>query len=308
MGVDGAAGRTPTVGSIGVVLPVRNDASYLPEWIDAVVPQAAALGAAIVVVDDASDDQTRDLAQRAGLTIIAQSRSSGPYVARNVGWLSHETDAVVFLDVRCRPRPGALAAMVDALDDPDVVIAGAEIVTSGGKGPAARWAAVAQPMNLRWQLLDPFLPFVPTAALAIRRRDLVALGGFSPVRSAGDADLCWRAQLGGLGAVVAASGAVFDAVPRTSRRAVIAQASRFGTANARLWARFSAAGHDLPAPPTLLRRARLALAIGRNTLRQHRDPALGWLQVRRHWAYESAYRRSYRAVTSGGSSWPEPSG
>lgn len=281
-------------GRVGVVLPIHDAASFLPGWLEAVIPQCTAAGIAAVAVDDASNDASVRLAEDAGVRVLRLPARRGPYVARNLGWRSLDTGIVIFLDVRSRPRSGALDALVRALDDERVAVVGGEIVTRAGCGAAARWAALDQPLSLRWHLADPFLPFVPTAALAIRREHLEALGGFADVRSAGDADLCWRAQLAGLGSVESAPGAVFDAEPRRSAAEILSQAKRFGAAHVDLWAAYSGAGRTLPAPVPAARRLRAAAALARNSLAASRDLGVTWLRVRRQWIYESSYSRAYR--------------
>jgi GT2 family glycosyltransferase len=229
-------------------LPVRDGADLLRDCLDALQPEADGV-ARVTVVDDRSTDGTAGVARAAGVAVISSGTASGPYAARNVGWRAAPADVIVFLDVRCRPRVGWLTAMLDALSADGVAIAGGEVVALTGNTVAERYVASRQPLSPRHSIAHPFLPYVPTASLAIRREVLESVGGFREVRSGGDLDLCWRVQLAGLGRVVLADAAIADWVSRPRLRDLLRQWHRYGLAKARLHARFRDAGATVN-PPT----------------------------------------------------------
>src|SRR4051794_39486521 len=74
----------------------------------------------IVIVDDASDDDTPQLlsreAERWGprLHVIRRDRSEGPAVARNTGWRAAGAPLVAFIDDDCVASPGWLEAGLEA--------------------------------------------------------------------------------------------------------------------------------------------------------------------------------------------------
>lgn len=235
--------------SVAIVVPVKQGAALLPDCLTALTREASQVtdAAEIVVVDDGSTDGTCQVARHHGATVLRRVVSGGPYAARNDGWRSTDAMTLVFTDARCRPRRGWLSALRAELERDGVAIAGGEIVApAGGVTAAARFVADRQALSPRHTLADPFLPYVPTATLAIRRSTLESVGGFRDVRSGGDVDLCWRVQLAGLGAVTVADGALSDWVPRATVREVLRQWRRYGRARAELLARFQAQGAQRP--------------------------------------------------------------
>ncbi|MHB8451602.1 MAG: glycosyltransferase family 2 protein [Mycobacteriales bacterium] len=287
-----------------VVMPTRNCAPSLARGLAEVVRQATALGCPVVVVDDASTDGSARAAESAGARVLAEPRPLGPYAARNRGWRSVEAGVVVFVDARCLPRPGWLEALITGLLAEDTAaIAGGETLVVGGLTAAERWAVRDQRLTLRRHLRDGFLPYVPTANMAVRRSVLEALGGFREVRSGGDVDLCWRAELAHLGTVTGVPGAILEVSPRSSIREVVRQWHRYGHAHVALWRSFAAAGCPVPTPTSRRReaaetgRALLGLLTGRR-----RDPGVEFVEWARLRAYRAAYRRAWRRHAL----WPDP--
>ena len=243
-----------------VVIPVRDGASLLGRCLQAVIPQAHAFGAEVVVVDDASSDGTIAAAEVAGARVLPLSVPSGPYVARNAGWRAVDADAVLFTDVRARPCDTWLAALVEALGDPEVAATGGDVVVEWGPSAAQRWAHRNQHLLTRHAREGQFLPYFPACNLGVRREVLEALDGFREARSGGDVDLCWRAQLAGLGQVRAATGATVTWEARAGLIPTVRQFARYGRWNPVLYRRFAADGCETPVPPRLGRQALLEMA------------------------------------------------
>ena len=253
------------------------------------------------MVDDGSGDGTAELAAARGARVVRTELSRGPYAARNAGWRSTPAPVVVFTDARCRARLGWLEAIVAPVADDRAAITGADVVMHDGRTLAQRWAARDQRLRIAQHLAHEFLPFVPTASLAVRRRTLEKLDGFREVRSGGDVDLCWRVQLQGMGPVVAAPGAVMDCEPRESVRAVLQQWRRYGEAHAHLWTEFAAHGCPVPRPEGRWRVVRHGLRWAAGALVRRRDP-VELVESLRYVVYQSAYGRELQAIR-GGAPW-----
>jgi len=99
-----------------VIVPTRDRASYLDVALASVVPQAAACGAEVIVVDDGPDTGTRAAAERHGARYVAHPASRGLNAARNTGIAHAESDLFVFVDDDVAVRPGWLAAILVADD------------------------------------------------------------------------------------------------------------------------------------------------------------------------------------------------
>ena len=294
---------------VAVVVPVHDHATLLDGLLASLAPEVAAVGAEVVVVDDGSTDDSGAVAARHGATVVRLGTSGGPYVARNVGWRRTTADVVAFTDARCRARPGWLAGLVDALStDPGLAVVGGDTHTLPGAGPAARFAHHRQALLAAPALAHQFLPYLPTCNVATRRDVLESLDGFTEVRSGGDVDLSWRAQLAGLGGVARAAGADMDWVPRRTLSALVRQYRRYGDAWPRTAARFLEHGFRPHVPPDIPR-WRLAAVHLRRLVREvpgDDGPTLAAIGRLCWFSYWDAYHRSYREVLATGVPLPPP--
>jgi cellulose synthase/poly-beta-1,6-N-acetylglucosamine synthase-like glycosyltransferase len=182
----------------------------------------------IVVVDDSPDGS---LGPVPAATVV-RSHGGGPYRARNVGWRSATADVVVFLDMRSRPRPTWAQQIAGPFEDDGVAVVGSEVRVLPGTSLGARAANRQQFFQLRNYLANPFFrPYLPTCNLAVRRADLRAVGGFSEIRSGGDADLCWRILSRPGRRLHAVREVLMDWVPRERSRDYVEQNYRYGRSN-----------------------------------------------------------------------------
>ena len=102
---------------ISIIIPCFNAAGLLPRAIESVVQQGLA-GVEIIVVDDASQDDSvavaEGLARRhPGIVIIPQKLNAGPAAARNAGLAVASGRLVGFLDADDAYAPGAFARIVE---------------------------------------------------------------------------------------------------------------------------------------------------------------------------------------------------
>ena len=270
--------------AVDVIVPVHNGEQHLAEFLAQLLTEIEA--SAVLVVDDGSTDGTRQIAERHGVRVLSQPTPAGPYAARNAGWRSSTADLIVFTDVRCRPEQGWLASLLVAVNAPGVAIAGCDVQMTATRPTAAeRWAIRRQPLRIDGYLTHAFLPYVPTACLAITRANLERLDGFLPLRSGADADFCWRAQQADLGRVVAAEIGMW-ARPRTANRDVIGQYRRYGSS---AWQLQHAYGYRGTPPKAPSRRGTAARMVQAGW-QFRRDPAVARLDMHRILACEQQFR------------------
>ncbi|MBC7677947.1 MAG: glycosyltransferase [Pseudorhodobacter sp.] len=285
--------------NVSIVLPVRDGRAWLGPGLDAVLREAG--DSPVIVVDDGSTDGSADLAESHGVQVLRLG-GGGPYRARNAGWRGTATELVVFTDVRCRPHPGWLAGLVRVMHDPSIAVAGGDVVALTGPGPAQRYAAKWQPLAPEHGLEHPFLPFLPTCNIITRRTVLDAVGGFREMRSGGDLDFSWRAQLASLGQINYAPDAGVDWVPRATVREVVRQWYRYGSAKPRLWEDYRQYGLDIAPPVGSLK---FAYGEGRNLLRGLRtNPVRQWdvevVDRLCQWSFRRGYREQFGRDVSAG--------
>ncbi len=187
--------------SVTVVIPVRDRPDGLAATLESLDH-----GVAVVVVDDASVDRART--DRAATShprahVVHRAARGGPGAARQTGWQEAASEVVAFVDADCRPSTGWLDALLPLFDDPAVGAVAPRIVTPPGPATAvARYERTRSPLDMgRWP--SPVrpgapVPYVPTAALLVRRDALADVGGFDSRLHVGeDVDLVWRLDRAG---------------------------------------------------------------------------------------------------------------
>jgi hypothetical protein len=171
---------------VSVVIPCFDQAHYLHEAIESVLAQTHP-ELEIVVVDDSSEDNTREVAARyPGVRCISQVRC-GVAAGRNLGLTQSEGEFVVFLDADDRLLPRALEVGIEALERrPDAALAAGACRDIAGDGQPL--PSKEQPLVERDHypslLRDSFI--WSGSAVMHRRGALEAIGGFNEVRRAAD--------------------------------------------------------------------------------------------------------------------------
>src|SRR3954453_8183767 len=97
---------------VAVIVPARRAAPLLERALAALRAQDFAGEAELVVVDDASTDETARVAGRAGARVVRLAEQSGPAGARNAGIAATSAPLIAFTDADCEPEPGWLSAVV----------------------------------------------------------------------------------------------------------------------------------------------------------------------------------------------------
>jgi len=231
---------------VTIVVPVRDHADELFQLLRSLTPSAGRI-ATLVVVDDGSIDPIDVAGTFAGAAIrtIRSSSALGPARARNCGASYATTELVVFVDADVIVPPRWLEQLIAHFADP-VVAAVAPRVSAGPSSEDATrrctalglYDASRSPLDLG---SDPGLvhpgsrvPYVPSAALAVRRQALIDVGGFDPALRLGeDVDLVWRFHNSGWRVRYEPAVTVRHAVRPTVTK-WIAQRFRYGTSAASL--------------------------------------------------------------------------
>ncbi|WP_432508833.1 glycosyltransferase family 2 protein [Kineococcus auxinigenes] len=253
---------------MAAVIPVRGHAALLDGVLQALAAQTRPVDR-LAVVDDSPEPALR-LAPPAE---VVHSGGVGPYAARNLGVASVDSDVVLFLDARSRPRPGWVERTLERFADPGVGIVGSDTLVRGGRSLAERASEVQQFSRLDKYLSAPFfLPYLPTCNLAVRRADFTAVEGFSTVRSGGDADLCWRVQRATGHRLEAIDEVLMEWIPRDRARELLEQNFRYGKSHHGLRREWSSRGLTVVEP---LPAWRLAVRSGRAALRFARSLTAG---------------------------------
>jgi glycosyltransferase involved in cell wall biosynthesis len=169
---------------VTVIVPVHNGAETVGQTLASVAAQTRQ-PARVIVVDDASTDDSVEVARRSGLPqldVIALRPNRGVGGARNAGASSSSTTWLAFLDADDSWEPTFLEEVVGAAEE-----LGADFASSGGiremvnkptivrliEGPAAG----ADRTREFWRIARRFMPIVPSSAV-VSRSLFTKAGGF----------------------------------------------------------------------------------------------------------------------------------
>ena len=215
----GAGAETP----ISVVIVTYNNADVIEDCLRSLLETAPTRGLDVTVVDNASSDGTAAVVtgRFPGVTFVANARNLGFAAGNNEGARMTSGDRLLLLNPDTVVRPGALAALADALDArPDLGIVGAFLVDcslepamSYGEFPTLGWAlaqtAPVRRLGVKSRRRVGGVParseashdvdYVSGACLMIRRGLWESLGGLDEEFFAyfEETDLCLRARKAG---------------------------------------------------------------------------------------------------------------
>jgi glycosyltransferase involved in cell wall biosynthesis len=221
------------VPTASIVIPTRSRPDYLSVTLASIVPQARALDAEVIVVDDGGDQATVAVAQRHGARVIPTPPPGGANAGRNAGIAAAGADLIVLTDDDVQAPDGWLAAMLaGAGSAPHADVFGGPIrARLEGGGPRACGREPAPITTLDLGPEDRDVQLVWSANMALRRRALERAGPFDEsIRIRGDEEDWERryAASGGVVRYVAGAGLVHrrtvaDASLRRLSRAAYAQ-------------------------------------------------------------------------------------
>jgi glycosyltransferase involved in cell wall biosynthesis len=224
---------------VSVIIPAFNSEVSIGAQLTSLQNQDMEEPFEIIVVDDKSTDRTaqivRDFASiDSRICLLLLDENGGSYAARNEGARRARGAILVFCDADDTVDHGFLAAMVQSLDDADIVGASLDVEGPGLVGYFGAAGELPRVMD--------YLPVALTAGLATRAALFWQLGGMdASLRSGADADFCWRAQLSRHSIRRAASARVKYRV-RSGYRARAWQFYKYGLAHPELYRRFRSQG------------------------------------------------------------------
>ena len=226
---------------VSVVIPCR-DPTFLGRQLESLALQGPEPAWDAVVVDNGSGDAVEvvvgGFSDRLPVRVVPAKEAQGAAYARNVGAESAGGDLLVFLDADDEVAPGYITAMARTLATSDLACARVDTVKLNG-------TSLYHPQQTG-PITDEFggfLPFAGAGTLGIRRRVYLDLGGFDQALPAyEEADLCWRAQLGGYTGPAFTPDAVLHLRVRTTAGAAFHQGRRWGRAQVTVYRRFRSQG------------------------------------------------------------------
>lgn len=181
--------------SLCALVPTLDEAERLPELLARLRSGADDDRAdEVIVADGGSSDGTRSVAAAGGARVLLAPRGRGTQLARGAAQASAELLLVLHAD--CLPRPGALAALRRAFDDPRLDFAA---MRQRIDDPGTLFRAIERASSLRSGLLGIVYG---DCGLCVRRSAYEGAGGFRDLPLFEDLDLSRRLARRGRGRLV----------------------------------------------------------------------------------------------------------
>jgi MoaA/NifB/PqqE/SkfB family radical SAM enzyme len=159
----------PAAGTISVVVPAYNAAPWLSLCVDSLLAQSRRPGE-IIVVDDASTDDTAEIAARLPVRLLRLPRNTGAAYARSFGAARANGAIVAFLDSDCSAPPDWLERIAAELDaDPSLGGVGGRYDHLGGRSATALLAMVEEEYAHQVLSRTPLSANPPAGNSAFRR-------------------------------------------------------------------------------------------------------------------------------------------
>ena len=172
-----------TYSSVSIVIPAHNERQFLPQTIRQLQSSVESLNfeSEIIVVDDASTDETATLASDLGCEVLSvELRNIG--AVRNAGAARAKNDWLIFVDADTLVPPETLKQTLDALAD-GCIGGGAKVGISEDEALPWHKYAVYFFATLVWQ---SFGRWAAGCYVYARREAFVEIGGFPEEYFAGE--------------------------------------------------------------------------------------------------------------------------
>lgn len=187
----------PIVTTVSVIIPARNEAPGIERTVRSIKEQSSPnCLIEIIVADDGSTDDTRNIAEAAGARVIEMGGTGGnPAAARNRGAKAATGDPLVFLDADCEVADGWLAAFLDAHNAGETIVGGSLDL------PAGLSITAQCDYYCGWYLVHSgrpagYVPHAPAPNLSVRRDAFFATTGFEELPySIASEERAWQSEL-----------------------------------------------------------------------------------------------------------------
>ncbi|HZB26265.1 MAG TPA: glycosyltransferase, partial [Vicinamibacterales bacterium] len=180
--------------AVSFVVPVLNGRRWLPRVVEAIRGQTCGLPFEIIVVDDGSTDGSWQWLQSRARTdglVLLRGHGRGAAAALNAGVREARHPVICQVDQDVILEPGWLAALLAALEDPDVAAAQGHYILAPGAGFWAR--TMGRDLEWRYASMGRVTDHVCTGNTAYRASALHAAGLFDERLGYGyDNDLSYR--------------------------------------------------------------------------------------------------------------------
>jgi glycosyltransferase involved in cell wall biosynthesis len=182
--------------SLTAYVPVFNQASSLPSALRSLQTQTLA-PSSIVVVDDASTDNSVDVARALGARVVRMKANRGRGAARQAAMEACDSEFVLCCDATCRLEPDFTERALRHIVHPEVAAVFGVYGSASERTLSDRWRARHLFKVGTCEGVNEQAAFATYGAL-VRRNAVIRVGGFDPsLRQSEDAELGERLRQAG---------------------------------------------------------------------------------------------------------------
>jgi GT2 family glycosyltransferase len=239
-----------------VIIPTQRRPQYLEVALASITPQAAALDAGVLVVDDGGDAATQAVAARFGVEVLVLEPARGLNAARNAAAGHVGSELLAFVDDDVRVRPGWLAALLEAheREPPEVGVLTGPIVARIEDHAYRTCGREGLPITfLDLGPADADAPHAWGANMAVRRSALELVGPFDEALGIYGDEQEWQARLLSAGGRMRYIAAAALEHRRAGEDARLRSLARAAWTRGRASRRFDGVKGTSPSPATELR-------------------------------------------------------
>lgn len=199
---------------VSVIVPTYNSESTIKGCLDSLFNQSFEDKYEVIVVDDASADNTVSAVVSYPVELLKQ-KHKGPAAARNLGAKNAEGEILLFTDADCIPENGWIEKMCAPFEDGQIVGVQGRYKTRQ-EGTVARF--VQYEIEERYEIMSEkrYIDFIGSYSAAYRKDVFLEGGGFDEsftIASGEDPDLSYRLASKGHKMVFAPGAVVYHEHP-----------------------------------------------------------------------------------------------
>ncbi|MCF8129183.1 MAG: mycofactocin biosynthesis glycosyltransferase MftF [Deltaproteobacteria bacterium] len=183
---------------VSIIVPVYNRSHEIGPCLESLLNlNYPASRREIIVVDDASTDQTVSVVSGYDVRLVIHSKNLGQSAARNAGVGAAKGEIIAFMDSDCTADPQWLRDLLPYFHDPRLALVGGHVDDIGGSSRLDRFEAVQSPLNMGAREIlgkgDQSVFYVPTCNMLVRKAVYLQTGGLDEeLRVGEDVDFCWK--------------------------------------------------------------------------------------------------------------------
>lgn len=224
--------------AVSVVIPAYNASSTLGETLRALQCQIAPPSHEVIVVDNASTDDTAAVARGYGARVFHESRR-GPSAARNCGLRAAQGEIVAHIDADTIPTRRWLREIYAPFETPETILVAGNTLCYQPASGAEQYVAASGLYDTKRAITREVFPFAPSLNLAVRRSAALEIGGWCEEMLTGeDVDFSHRLLVRHATAIVYADRAILYHRTRANTRELCKQAWTYGEGAADLYRRY----------------------------------------------------------------------